>query len=142
MNTRALFVALAFIVSLISCTPIESPDRAAREWVKANLEMDGLKIAERTCVEQRENAMSSGAMISALVLLTRGIVDEQYEVDISDLTFDVEYQSPDSAVVAVKGEIRIAILAAFQVVTMDDRLQMRLEDGKWKWCGMIADTAE
>jgi hypothetical protein len=127
METFRTIVAVVVLVSLLSACGIgDSPEKAAREWLDALLNMDGNKLMERTCAEQQEAVQEAGLWVS--------FTGEQIEADVSDLRFKTVYRSGDTARVRVTGEIRTAILAVATVEEVDEEWQMVREDGKWKWC--------
>jgi len=135
---RLLHVTATIVIALsvlAACGTGDSPERAAREWLEALLNMDGNELIERTCAEQRANVQTAGLWLSAFGVLGQSLTGQQAQADVSDLRFETVSRSGQTARVRVTGEIRVAILAVAQAQQVDEVWQMVWEDGKWKWCG-------
>jgi hypothetical protein len=108
------------IVLLIACSFLlagcsDGPERAAKQWFDAMLNMDGNKILDRTC---------------GLNIESQG--------DVSGLKFSTTSLDTEKTVahVHVSGEIRVAVLALAQAYPIDETWLMVKEDGVWRWCGI------
>ncbi|MCS6870465.1 MAG: hypothetical protein NZ571_03315 [Anaerolineae bacterium] len=99
--------------------------------------MKGTKLAERTCNRMIPMVQNMGAMLSGIIGAGQLIARQDLilQSDLSGLRFETVSSSGNSARVRVRGEIRVAIMAAFQVAQMDYTADMVLEDNRWKWCG-------
>lgn len=131
-----LLIALLLLFFLSACSS-ESPETAMREWLNASLQMEGLKLAERTCDRLIPAVQSAGAMNSAFFMAGQMFVGQELDqqADLTGLRFETVSNSGGSARVRMSGEIRVAIMATFQVVPVDYTADMLLEDNRWKWCG-------
>lgn len=50
MKRLSLTLLVVILVSLLAaCGPGDSPEKAAKEWLEAFSNLDGNKLAERTC---------------------------------------------------------------------------------------------
>ena len=135
---KRLCLALLVIIlasMLVGCGPTDSPEQAAREWLDALLNLDGNKLAERTCDAQEEDVQSGAIWRSAIAAFGEMLTGQREQADISDLQFVTISKSGDTAQVRVTGEIRTAVLAIAQKQQVDETWQMVREGGKWKWCG-------
>lgn len=132
-----VLVTLALASTVASCTLIDSPENAAREWLQAFGNLDGNKIAERTCAAQQANVQQAGLWTSAITLIGQYLVGQglQGKTDVSSLNFTTVRSSSDVAYVRVTGQIRAAVLAFATTQNVDETWKMVREDGKWKWCG-------
>ncbi|HZQ06565.1 MAG TPA: hypothetical protein VFD70_08290 [Anaerolineae bacterium] len=136
MKLRIFFTWLAVsLVLLGACSFMDTPEGAAREWMQAAVNLDGMKLAERTCAMQQQNVQQGGLMISAISLLGQGLIGQQAKIDISDLKFTTVNKTETTASVRVTGTIRTAILAFSQSQDVDELMQMSYENGKWRYCG-------
>lgn len=133
-------IFLIFLILLAGCGPKDTPDNAAYEWTTAMLTNDGNKLAERTCSEQISNVQSTALFTSFIEIIGQQAIDQKLEVDLKDLNFSVFQESGSSAIVQVKGVVRSAVLAVFQITPVDTKYNMVKEDGKWKWCGEIVSN--
>ena len=133
-----LLIILILVLPIILSSCVESPERAAKEWFDAMLNMDGNKILDRTCIEQREVIQEWGLLNSAFAILPQLFgLNISSEGDVSGLDFSVtEINSEETiANVRVYGEIRVAVLAFAQAYPVDETWIMVKEDGVWRWCG-------
>lgn len=129
---------------LITCTFLltacfDSPEKGAKEWFDAMLNLDGNKILDRTCIQYRPQIQEWGLWNSVFVMIPQlwGL-DIKTQGDVSSLKFDTINTNQDetTATVRVHGEIRVALLAFAQAVPVDETWQMIKEDGVWRWCGI------
>jgi hypothetical protein len=127
-------IILCLLFLLAACSS-DSPEAAAKEWVQAFADMDGNKIAARTCAAQQENLQEAGMWVSAFTIFGDLLIGQQSQIDISDLQFTATSTGDDAAQVHVTGKIRVAILAFSQAQDIDETWRMVREDGSWKWCG-------
>lgn len=128
---------VAFSLLLTGCA--DSPERAAKQWFDAMLNMDGNKILDRTCLEQRAAIQEWGLWNSAFALLPQLFgLDIKSQGDVSGLKFSRTSINADETVanVRVYGEIRVAVLAFAQAYPVDETWLMIKEDGAWRWCGV------
>ena len=132
---RAVAIVVIVVSVLAACGMGDSPERAAKEWLEALVNMDGNKLMERTCAEQRENVQEAGLWLSALGMLGHSFTGQRVQGDISDVRFNVVGETGNTARVRVTGQIRVAVLAFAQTQEVDEEWLMVQEDGKWKWCG-------
>jgi uncharacterized lipoprotein len=134
---RLSFLVLLLFVLLLSACSSDSPEAGMREWLEAALQMEGLKLADRTCSRLISAVQSAGAMNSAFLMLGQMFLGQQVnqQADLTRLRFETVSTSGSSARVRVSGEIRVAIMATFQVTPVDYTADMTLEDNRWKWCG-------
>ena len=130
-----LIGSMILTICLTACVLTDSPEGAAKAWVKALMNRDGNKMAELTCAEEQEAMQQAGLWISAFDILGQAVIGQRTQADVSGLRFTIISQSGDTACVRVTGEVRQAILAFSQTQTMDDRMGMIREDGRWKYCG-------
>lgn len=130
-----LFVVCSFL--LTGC--FDSPEKGAKEWSDAMLNMDGNKILDRTCIQYRPQIQEVGLWNSAFALLPQLFgLNINSQGDVSGIKFDTTSINEDEtvAVVRVQGEIRIAVLAFAQAYPVDEVWQMVKEDDVWRWCGV------
>lgn len=132
---RATIKLILLVGMLMACGPSDSPEMAAKEWMTAFANLDGNKLAERTCASQQANVQRAGMQISILGLFSQHMMDQQAKIDISGLSFSTLESSGNSAHVQVTGQIRVAILALSQTQVVDETWQMVKEGERWKWCG-------
>ena len=133
--TTWIILTLTLIGILTSCVLADSPERAAQEWLQAFGNLDGNKLAERTCAAQQENIQQAGLWASVFGIFGQMTIGQQGKTDVSDLKFTTVRSSGDEAYVRVTGQIRVAVLALSQTQKVDETWRMVKEDGKWKWCG-------
>jgi hypothetical protein len=132
-SRTALFIVI--LMSLLSaCGLGDSPEKAAREWLKAYLSLDGNKLLERTCIDRQADVQEAGTWLSAYGMLGEMLTGQKTKADISDLHFDLISETGNSASVHVYGVMSVAVLASFESQNVDEEWQMVKEDGKWKWC--------
>jgi len=127
------------IISLLVSGCLSGPERSAKNWFEAVSNMEGTRMFELTCQEERENVQMSGMVSSAMSLLPQLFlgIDLQGEVDLSDLTYTELSNDERIAYVNVSGEVRVAVLAFPASYTIDETWKMVFEENKWKWCGEI-----
>lgn len=136
MKRLSLALLVIILASMLAgCGPADSPEKAAKEWLEAWANLDGNKLAERTCDAQQETVQSGAIWLSAFAALGQMFTGQRTQADISDLRFVTISRSDDTAQVRVTGEIRTAVLAIAQKQQVDETWQMVREGGKWKWCG-------
>ena len=116
-------------------TPSDSPELAAREWLQAIADVDGIKLDDRTCTAQVKG-LQSGTLLPILF----GSVGEQAKnknakTDVSALKVATINATGDSAQVRVTGRIRGGEGASVLSEVIDETWQITREDGKWKFCG-------
>lgn len=134
MNKKTAVVI--FILSFFLTGCIESPERGAKEWFDAVLNMDGNKIFERTCDAQKAAMQEAGMWNTAMALIPQMMgLSVDIQGDVSDLKFTTSEKTETYAYVHVNGEMRVAILALVQSYPIDETWLMVNEDGKWRWCG-------
>lgn len=131
---RAVAIVVVAVSMLTACGAGDSPEKAAREWLDALVNMDGNTLMDRTCAEQREAVQEAGLWISVFGVLGQSFTGQEIQADISDVRFETVSRSGDTARVRVTGEIRVAILAFAHAQQMDEEWQMVREDGEWRWC--------
>lgn len=131
------FLLVVFSFLLTAC--FDSPEKGAKEWFDAMLNLDGNKILDRTCVQYRPQIQEWGLWNSAFAMLPQlwGL-DLKSQGDVSGLKFDTTSinEAETTALVRVHGEIRVAVLAFAQAVPVDETWQMIKEDAVWRWCGI------
>lgn len=143
MRRLSLALLIMILLSLLSaCGPTDSPDKAAKEWLEAWTNLDGNKLAERTCDAQQENVQSGAIWVSAFAALGEMFTGQRTQVDTSDLHFVPISKSGDTAQIRVTGEIRSAVLAIAQTQEVDETWLIVREGGKWKWCGALTETVQ
>jgi len=141
MKHTDVLLTIVIIAALItSCGPRDTPEIAAKEWTGALFDLDGNKLAERTCTAQQANVQNAAIWASAFAVLGQQYTGQQTYSDISDLHFETTSKSGNSAQVRVFGEIRTGVLAIAQSVQVDTSYSMIEESGKWKWCGEVGST--
>jgi hypothetical protein len=137
MRQRTILVMLVVFPFLLSgCS--DSPERAAREWFDAMLNLDGNKILERTCLQQRAYIQEVGLWGSVVAMLPQLFgLDVRSQGDVSGLEFSTTSTNLDQTVATVRvhGEIRVAVLALAQAYPIDESWLMVKEEGVWRWCG-------
>jgi hypothetical protein len=116
-------------------TPSDSPEIAAREWLQAIADADGIKLDERTC-NLRVKQVQSGTLLPILF----GVVGEATKnanpkTDVSALKIELGNANGDTAQVRVTGRIRSGAGASVLSEVIDQTWQITREDGKWKFCG-------
>jgi len=139
---RATFVLLTFalVSALTACGLGDSPEKAAQEWIQAFANLDGNKIADRTCAAQQTNVQQAGLWSSVFNLFGQRTIGQQAKTDVSGLKFTTVSSSGNTANVRVTGQIRVAVLALSQTQVVDETWRMVQEGGKWKWCGQAGTT--
>jgi len=125
---------LCLLVLFVACSG-DSPEAAAKEWMQAFANLDGNKIAERTCTAQQANVQQAGMWASVFGMFGQQTIGQQSKTDISDLKFTTISSSGDTAQVRVTGQVRFAVLALSQTQDVNETWRMVREDGKWRWCG-------
>ena len=126
---------------VVECLWVERyPEIAAKEWNEALLNLDGNKLAERTCAAQQASVQSTAIWASAFAVLGQQFTGQQTNADISDMRFETTSKRGNSAQVRAYGEIRTVVLAIAQTVRVDLTYTMMQESGKWKWCGETGST--
>ena len=139
MERLRLLLVLAILAALLAgCGQPEKGDdpvTATKEWMLALLNMDGNKIAERTCKAERgvlRNEMLWGTGLSALAHVLTGA---KVEGDISDLEFElVTRLDEDAVVVTIVGTARVAAGGIWEETTLHQARVVRKEGGKWRVC--------
>jgi hypothetical protein len=134
-----VIVILILLPSIVLAACADSPERAAREWFDAMLNLDGNTILERTCLTQRAYIQEIGLWNSAIALLPQMFgLNMESQGDVSGLEFStIDINSNETvASVRVSGEIRMAVLALAQSYPVDETWLMVKEDGGWRWCGI------
>jgi len=126
---------LTLISVLAACGLGDSPEKGAQEWLQAFANLDGNKLAERTCAAQQANVQQAGLWASVFNIFGQQTIGQQGKTDVSDLKFTTVNRSGNTARVRVTGQIRVSVLALSQTEEVDETWRMVLEDGKWKWCG-------
>ncbi|MDE3089661.1 MAG: hypothetical protein KGJ80_09820, partial [Chloroflexota bacterium] len=113
---RATFLLMAFALvgTLTACGLGDSPEKAAQEWVQAFANLDGNKIAERTCAAQQANVQQAGMWASVFNIFGQQQIGQQAKTDVSGLKFTTVSSSGNTANVRVTGQIRVAVLALSQ----------------------------
>jgi len=138
MKHKTFFILLVvFSLFLTGCA--DSPERAAREWLDAMVNLDGNKILDRTCLAQRPAVQQAGLWSSAFAMLPQVFgLNIESKGDVSGLNFSQTSINADETVanVRVYGEIRVAVLAFARSEPVDETWQMIKEDGAWRWCGI------
>jgi hypothetical protein len=138
MKHKAVLVLFVFFSFLLTAC-LDSPEKGAKEWFDAMLNLDGNKLLDRTCLQYRANIQEWGLWNSAFAMLPQLFgVDLRSEGDVSGLEFETigSSQTETNAYVWVHGEIRVAVLAFAQAYPVDETWQMVKEDGVWRWCGL------
>ncbi|MBX3004349.1 MAG: hypothetical protein KF821_00805 [Anaerolineales bacterium] len=135
-TARLLYIVVALVLAGCSAGPAS----AAREWYKANLEMNGSAILARTCQAQQLAVQEAGLLVSAIMLMPQMLgIDlgmDDINSSLSNLKFHVVSSTDTQAIVQVTGELEFAVLAFAQQVPVSERALMVKEDGQWKWCGL------
>lgn len=137
MKRVSLLIPLLFVLLLSGCSG-DSPEAGMREWLEAALQMDGLKLADRTCSRMIPIVQQQGGIVSAAVILGREFLGQQIDIqsDLGQLRFEtVSTSGSSSARVRVRGEVRAAMMGFFQTLPLDYTADMVLENNRWKWCG-------
>lgn len=138
MKTKfAIVLVVALSLLITGCA--DSPERAAKDWFEAMISMDGNKILDRTCTDQRAYIQEVGLWNSVFALLPQLFgLNIKSEGDVSSLKFTTTYINTNETVanVHVYGEIRVAILAFAQAYPVNETWHMIKEDGAWRWCGV------
>jgi len=139
---RFAFVLLTFALlgALTACGLGDSPKKAAQEWIQAFANLDGNKIAERTCAAQQANVQQAGMWASVFGLFGQQTIGQQAKTDVSGLKFTTVSSSGNTANVRVTGQIRVAVMALSQTQDVDETWRMVQEGGKWKWCGQAGTS--
>ena len=140
MKLIRVMIVIAMVVGILAaCSMGDSPEKAAKEWLEAMINLDGNKILERTCVAQRENVQTASLLNSAFAMLPQVFfgVDVKVQSDVSDLQFTTVYidENKGYAHVHITGELRVAVLGVAQALPVDETWVMVKEGGKWRWCG-------
>lgn len=138
MKHKTMAVLLV-VCSFLLTACFESPEKGAKEWFDAMLNLDGNRILERTCVEYRPQIQEWGLWNSAFAMLPQLFgLDLKSQGDVSGLKFDEisNSSSETTAYVRVHGEVRVAVLAFAQSVPVDETWLMVKEDDVWRWCGV------
>ena len=136
MKQKTIIIVVLLSLLLTGCA--DSPERAAKEWFDAMLNLDGNKILDRTCLEQRVVVQEAGLWNSAFALLPQLFgLDIKSQGDVSGLKFSQTSINTEGTVATVRvyGEIRVAVLAFAQAYPVDEIWLMVKEDGEWRWCG-------
>ena len=120
---------------LVGCGSSGTPEEAAREWLQAQLDLDGNALAATTCAAQQSSVQTAAVWTSALSILGKEFIGEQMKGDGSDLHFEAFGEAGQSAQVRVTGDLRVAVLLVSQTLQVDERWLMVRERGEWKWCG-------
>jgi len=138
MNRKAALVLLA-IFSFLLTACLESPEKGAKEWFDAMLNLDGNKILDRTCVQYRPQIQEWGLWNSAFAMLPQLFgLDLKSQGDVSRIKFEQINNSASETTVYIRvhGEIRVAVLAVAQAYPVDETWKMIKEEDVWRWCGI------
>jgi len=143
MKRSALVMLTLMLVSALTvCGAIgDSPEKAAEEWAQAFANLDGNKVAERTCAAQQANVQQAGLWTSVFNLFGQQMIGQEAKTDVSGLRFTTVSSSGNTADVRVTGQIRVAVMALSQTQDVDETWRMVREDGKWKWCGEVGGVS-
>ena len=135
---RLLLVLVILAALLVGCGQPEKGDdpvTAAEEWMLALLNMDGNKIAERTCKAERGVLRNEMLWKTGLSALAHTLTGAKVEGDISDLEFElVSRLDDDAVVVTIVGTARVAAGGTWEETTLHQARVVRREGGKWRVC--------
>ena len=113
----------------------ESVIEAARSWVTAMTNAQGVQALGLTCVDLRQAVQTENLVGSGLSDLLRLRLDSSFKADFSGLTYQVVGREGETVVVQVNGNARLAAFGSEAAVELNEKWTMREEDGDWKWCG-------
>lgn len=134
----ALLVVISLWVAAAGGPPSGS-ESAAREFIAASLDLDGVRMSELTCDARLREVQSTGGTASAM-LLAFGL-PTQIRSSISELRFEQVDGTAEEARVRVSGRITMALLGMAQTVPVDQVLVMRYERSQWRYCGQLSRPA-
>jgi len=108
---------------------------AARAWVVATTNAQGIQALGLTCVDLRQAVQTENLIGTGLSDLLRLRLDSSFKADFSGLTYQLVDRERETAVVQVNGSARLVAFGSEVAVELNERWIMRKEDGRWRWCG-------
>lgn len=126
------------------------PDTAAKDWLRAIGQRDGGRVSNLTCDATQEALSSPASLLASLGFPPESRDGDVFSLD--DLTFSVlsntasnmdllsaygfsEGITYGTAVVSVRGRVRIVRGLAVQSASLDTTVYLEFERGRWRYCG-------
>jgi len=143
MRRLPMVINVWLLMLLGACTGVKDnaavPDASvietARAWVMAMTDAQGIQALGLTSVDLRQAVQEENLSDTSLSDLLRLRPDSSFKADLSGLTYQVVNHQGETAVVQVKGNARLAAIDSEAAVELNERWTMRVEDGRWQWCG-------
>lgn len=136
MKKRIVYVVLFLLATTLLTSCAATPERSAKKWFDATMNLDGNTVLELTCDAEKENVQMAGLWTSAFALLPQLFgLNMESQGDVSDIKFTTVSNDGNTAYVRVHGVVRAAVLAFAQEYPVDETWRMVYENDKWKWCG-------
>lgn len=129
------FICTCLAATLVGCSSNDSPDKAAKGWLQALADQDGLAWDQLTCEAQKSQNDKEGVIFTALGAIVNAILGDGVAMDVSDVKAKTTKRSEYVAIVHVKGEIRTALGLMVESEALDEDWVMVREGGQWKYCG-------
>jgi len=76
-RSALVMLTLTLVSALTACGPGDSPEKAAEEWAQAFANLDGNKIAERTCAAQQVNVQQAGMWATVFNIFGQQTIGQQ-----------------------------------------------------------------
>jgi hypothetical protein len=143
MKRLLIVIPIWLGILLVACAGVEdnaaatdtSVVPAARAWVMATTNAQGVQALGLTCVDLRQAVKTENLVGTSLSDLLRLRLDSSFKADFSGLTYQLVDRDGETAVVQVNGNARLAAFGSEVAVELNEKWIMREEDGRWKWCG-------
>jgi hypothetical protein len=127
-----LAVVAVVAIALVAIASEDAPATAAKRFVDAAANLDGLHVSELTCDMKRDEVLASTGLVSGLLLYFEM---PALQTTSRELTFTTVASSGEDATVRVSGRLTSAILGFVQSKSIDALFTMRRERGAWRYCG-------
>ena len=140
MKRLLVVVTMWLLLWLAACTAAKddaavtdaSVVEAARAWVNATTNAQGVQALGLTCVDMRQALQTGNLVGTSLSDMLRLHLDSSFKADFSGLTYQVVDREGGTAVLQVKGNARLAAFGSEGAVELNEKWTMREEDGRWK----------
>ncbi|MFZ2361710.1 MAG: hypothetical protein WA040_20400 [Anaerolineae bacterium] len=129
------FICTCLAATLVGCSSNDSPDKAAKGWLQALADQDGLAWDQLTCAAQKSQNDKEGVIFTALGAIVNAILGDGVAMDVSDVKAKTTKRSDYVAIVHVRGDVRTALGLMVESEALDEDWVMVKEDGQWKYCG-------
>ena len=120
----------------------QDPAEAARRFLTATFEADGVTMARYTCSRDSEVGGFAGILVTLMLGSANAFLSEfapgaVASVDFSDVTFSIVSRSGSQATVRAYGQVIFTIGGGFQQRHLDMEIPLVYESRRWRACGNI-----